>query len=310
MTDLPKLPDGTHSHNLPAETQLSFYALDTRSQNQPSTSSSEPSGEEIISRNTPPSSIQTQLSFPGSELSTPFLIVFADRECHSAAELAQAMADAWDEARRRLISGTLAEALDAVSLPAAAICRAQTAAVASGQITPDRAVLEAIHHLSGNRIVVWQGRRYAHGIDLGSSLLQALRGTGMIPAHCDSLLMSAAASLFAEEAQRPGLAALEARYAAPDCTMREKTCLMYMVGFLLCGTAALVLEGETFYTVEQLASWLEGRAKRSSAAFTRACHRLLDADHLLDPQLEAWLIALGRRQDVALWQAEMDAGIL
>ena len=62
--------------------------------------------------------------------------------------------------------------------------------------------------------------------------------------------------------------------------------------------------------MEQLSAWLESRAKRSTAAFTRACHRLLDADHLLDPQLEAWLIALGRRQDVAKWQAEMDAGML
>lgn len=308
MTDLPKLPDSIYSQNQPEETQLSLYDIKVFSQN--TTPDSEFSDGETISQNITLPSVPAQLSIPGGELSSPFHLIFAGRECRSAAELAQAMADAWDEARKGLLSGTLAEALDAVSLPAAAICREQTTAAAAGQITPDRAVLEAIHRLSGERIAVWQGRRYANGIDLGSSLLQALRGTGMIPAHCDSLLMSAAASLFAEEAQRPGLAALEARYAAPDCTLREKTCLMYMVGFLLCGTAALVLEGETFYTVEQLASWLEGRAKRSSTAFTRACHRLLDADHLLDPQLEAWLIALGRRQDVALWQAEMDAGIL
>ena len=85
---------------------------------------------------------------------------------------------------------------------------------------------------------------------------------------------------------------------------------MYIVGFLLSGVTAFVTEGETFYTVEQLASWLEGRCKRSPAAFTRACHRLLDENHLLDPQLEAWLIALGRRQDVQKWQAEIDAGVL
>lgn len=251
-----------------------------------------------------------QLSVPDSDIASSFLFTFAGRECHSVQELAQAMADAWDEARRGLLSSSLADALDAVSLSAAAICREETADVAAGYITPDRAVLNAIHRLSGQPIVVWQGRRYASGADLGGSLLQALRGSGTIPVHFDSLMMSGASSVFADEAQQPGLRGLEARYAAPDAALREKTCLMYMVGFLLCGTAALVMEGETFYTVEQLAAWLESRVKRSTAAFTRACHRLLDADHLLDPQLEAWLIALGRRQDVQKWQAEMDAGMV
>lgn len=252
----------------------------------------------------------TELTLPDEGIIPAFLFTFAGRECCSAAELAQAMADAWDEARLGLLSGSLAGALDAVSLTAAAICQEVSAAIAAGRITPDRGVLEAIHRLSGVKLVVWQGRRYASAIDLGDSLLQALRGTGTIPAHFDSLMSSAAASVFAEEGQQPGLRGLEERCAQPDCTMREKTCLMYMVGFLLCGSAALVMEGETFYTVEQLGAWLESRARRSTAAFTRACHRLLDADHLLDPQLEAWLIALGRRQDVTKWQAEMDAGML
>lgn len=242
--------------------------------------------------------------------SVPFVFVFAGRECRSMADLAQAMADAWEETRLGLLNGTLAESLDEVSLAAAAICREQTAAIAEGSMTPDRGVLEAIHRLSGEKPVVWHGRRYASAADLGSSLLQALRGTGMIPAHFDSLMLGGAVSVFAEEEQKPGLRGLEARYAAPDCVPREKTCLMYLVGFLLCGTAALVMEEETFYTVAQLAAWLQARAKRSGPAFTRACHRLLDADHLLDPQLEAWLIALGHRQDVAKWQAEMDAGML
>lgn len=264
-----------------------------------------PDGIDVSQNNT----MMAALS-PETIPSAPFVFVFAGRECRSMADLAQAMADAWEETRLGLLNGTLAESLDEVSLAAAAICREQTAAITEGSMTPDRGVLEAIHRLSGEKPVVWHGRRYASAADLGSSLLQALRGTGMIPAHFDSLMLGGAVSVFAEEEQKPGLRGLEARYAAPDCVPREKTCLMYLVGFLLCGTAALVMEEETFYTVAQLAAWLQARAKRSGAAFTRACHRLLDADHLLDPQLEAWLIALGHRQDVAKWQAEMDAGML
>ena len=251
--------------------------------------------------------VYAPLSVPEEQLIPGFLLVFAGVECRSEAQLAQALADHWEEARRALTDGTLAAQLDSASLAAAAVCRTLAAAVADGTLTPDRAVLELIHRLSGGCPVVWQGRRYADAIDLGASLLQALRGSGAIPAHFSSLLTSGAVALFAPENQRMGLASLAERCAAADCAQRELLCLMFMVGFLLCGVPALVMEGETFYTVAELAQWLEARCRRSSAAFTRACHRLLDADGLLDPQLEAWLIALGHHADVAKWQAESDA---
>ena len=257
-------------------------------------------GELIPLPDVPPAQPNSAFRIPHSAFS----------HCTSRLELANAMADAWDEARQALISGDLAEALDACDLVAAAICRDQTANIASGRYTPDRAVLEAIRRLSEMPMVVWCGRRYAGAPDLGGSLLQALRGTGVIPAHLDSLLRSGAASVFGEPARHEALAAIEARYAAPDCAPREQMLLMYMVGFLLSGVAAFIIGGETFYTVEELAGWLEACCKRSPAAFTRACHRLLDENHLLDPQLEAWLSAIGCRQDVQKWQAEIDAGML
>lgn len=258
----------------------------------------------------PDALIPLDTSLAGCGPAPVFRCIFAEQECLSRYELAMAMADAWDEARADLVTGRLAALLDETDLVAAAICRDQAASIASGRFTPDRGVLEAILLLSDAPLVVWRCRRYEGAADLGGSMLQALRGTGVIPAHCDSLVMSGAASVFADDAQRPALQAIETRYAAPDCTLREKTLLMYIVGFLLSGVAAFIMEGETFYTVSQLSAWLEARAKRSSAAFTRACHRLLDENHLLDPQLEAWLCAIGCRQEVARWQAEIDEGML
>lgn len=281
----------------------------------PADMAEEPATDLILPADASPEEPQAGLILPETALSVDpaedaFCVTFAGQECHSLAELASVMVDAWGEARTALLNGTLAEALDGVDLAAAAICREQAATVAAGRFTPDRGLLEAIRRLSGQPLVVWRGRRYASAEDLGGSMLQALRGTGAIPAHVDSLMVSGAAAVFAAPAQKEGLAAIGARCAAPDCSMREKTLLTYMTGYLLSGVAAFVMEGETFYTVEDLGAWLENRCKRSPAAFTRACHRLLDESNQLDPQLEAWLIALGRRQDVAKWQSEMDAGML
>lgn len=296
MTDLPLLPQ---PGDVPAELMIAPGASLIPPVHRP---------DKLILPDDPAALILADDVLPAAS-AAPFRCEFAGRLCSCRAELAQAMADAWDEARAALLASTLAGQLDASDLPAAALCRSLTARIAAGDITPDRAVLEAIRALSGQPLIIWCSRRYASAQDLGGSVLQALRGTGVIPAHCDSLMRGGAASLFADESQRTALAALESRYAAPDCSGRERTLLMYMVGFLLSGVAAFVLEDETFYTVEQLSEWLESRAKRS-AAFTRVCHRMLDEDYLLDPQLEAWLIALGRRQDVALWQAEIEAGML
>lgn len=297
MTDFPLLP-------LPGDSPAEMIVAPEASLIPPGEASAS-----HLSAGDPAALVPLSSALPTASADMPFRCEFAGRLCSSRKELALAMADAWDDARTALLTSALAEQLDAADLPAAAFCRSLTARIAASEITPDRAVLEAIRALSGQPLVVWCGRRYASAQDLGGSLLQALRGTGVIPAHCDSLMRSGAASLFADESQRAPLSALESRCAAPDCSVREQTLLTYMVGFLLSGVAAFVLEDETFYTVEQLAGWLEARARRS-AAFSRACHRLLDEDFLLDPQLEAWLIALGRRQDVALWQAEIEAGML
>lgn len=254
--------------------------------------------------------IPLEPTLPAGADAHEFRIDFGGHVCHSPAELALCMADSWEEARAAILTGALAQALDSADLAAAAICRDAAAAVAAGHFTPDRAVLEVIHRLSGEVPVVWCGRRYSDAADLGGSLLQALRGTGTLPPHFSGLMTGGAASVFVDPSRRAGLQALESRCAAPDCSPREQMLLAYMAGFLLSGVAAFVTEGETFYTVEELAAWLESRARRSIAAFSRACHRLLDENHLLDPQLEAWLIAIGRRQDVARWQTEIDAGML
>ncbi|MBQ2954525.1 MAG: hypothetical protein IJE07_13420 [Clostridia bacterium] len=307
MTDLPQLPMLPPADDAP-ETTLIPIPGDPGAAIVPADDAPEAIIIPVID---PVAAIIPADGIPAADLTPDFEFTFAGRPCHSRHDLAMAMADAWDEARAALITGELAHQLDACDLVAAAICRDQAANIAAGRFTPDRGVLEAIHRLSGETPVVWRGRRYAGASDLGGSLLQALRGTGVIPAHLDSLLLSGAASVFCDDATRcEGLQAIEARYASPDCAEREKTLLMYMVGYLLSGVAAFVTEGETFYTVEDLAAWLVGRSKRSPAAFTRACHRLLDENHLLDPQLEAWLCAIGCRQDVQKWQAEIDAGML
>ena len=43
----------------------------------------------------------------------------------------------------------------------------------------------------------------------------------------------------------------------------------------------------------------------SYADFERFCHRMIDYNDTLDVQLEAWLIALGKRSELDLWRRQM-----
>ena len=54
--------------------------------------------------------------------------------------------------------------------------------------------------------------------------------------------------------------------------------------------------------VGELANYMKGLLDSSYEEFEEFCHSLIDYDDTLDVQLEAWLIALGKRKELELWR--------
>ena len=55
-------------------------------------------------------------------------------------------------------------------------------------------------------------------------------------------------------------------------------------------------------SVSELTAYMKGLLDSSYEEFEDFCHSMIDYDDTLDVQLEAWLIALGKRKELDAWR--------
>ena len=67
----------------------------------------------------------------------------------------------------------------------------------------------------------------------------------------------------------------------------------------------LDIDGRKFRTVEELAGHMRNKLDTSLEAFVRLCHKLVDYDGKLDAQFEAWLINIGKKEELENWRASL-----
>ena len=58
-----------------------------------------------------------------------------------------------------------------------------------------------------------------------------------------------------------------------------------------------------FSTMDAFADFQEETVYESQEEFTRICHTLVDARNRLDPQFEAWLVAIGKGDALESWKS-------
>ena len=82
---------------------------------------------------------------------------------------------------------------------------------------------------------------------------------------------------------------------------------LYLMGYQLSGQKFLLLDGNRIRTTGELAAYMRSLLSESFKRFEALCHRLADVDGNLDQQLEAWLIAIGKQDELDRWSLAMNA---
>ena len=77
------------------------------------------------------------------------------------------------------------------------------------------------------------------------------------------------------------------------------------MAYTLSGQKLLLLDGEQLRTAGEFADHLRCVLEESYEKFEALCHRLVDYDGNLDGQLEAWLTAIGKQQEIEAWRASL-----
>ena len=102
-------------------------------------------------------------------------------------------------------------------------------------------------------------------------------------------------------------AALETSHNVGSKNKRDTMMNYYTMAYLLSGQKLFAIGEKRLKNVSELTAHMKGLLDSSYEEFEDFCHSLIDYDDTLDVQLEAWLIALGKRKELDAWRHSLNA---
>jgi len=238
----------------------------------------------------------------------PYL--FLGKEYASVSELAAAFAQNWEQGKKQLFRGLAAKHFRPYRPETARICAEAEAEAARLGGKDDIIFWKFLYRLDPDlKGFYWKGRTFESLPALGRELLEQLWAGdhSHLPYH-ETVLREKLLSVYAETADPGNEALLKAAKAIEDSYEMEKldrTDLrrtFYLMAYTLSGQKLMQLDGEQFRTVGEFAAYLRSKLDESYKAFEKLCHRLADYDGNLDVQLETWLIAIGKQDELERWR--------
>jgi hypothetical protein len=77
------------------------------------------------------------------------------------------------------------------------------------------------------------------------------------------------------------------------------------MAYRISGERVFVAGNNRFKNVNELATFMKKLLESSYEKFVEFCHSLISYDDVLDVQLEAWLIALGKSTELEKWRKQL-----
>jgi len=108
------------------------------------------------------------------------------------------------------------------------------------------------------------------------------------------------------EKLKKAAAAIEDSYELEKSNGTDMRRTYYLMAYMLSGQKLLLLNGEQFRTVGELASYMRSVLDESFDSFESLCHKLVGYDGQLDFQLETWLMAIGKQKELEKWRASIN----
>lgn len=228
-------------------------------------------------------------------------------------KLAEALALKWTEGMKHLYKGRLTAHFNTCNPIAAAWCRNAVAEATQSAGHDERIFWHVLHQMAPrDERFFWKGRVYQDMPALGREILDSLRSrTGRDNPLYDSILSEGMISAYVAAKLRadPGLTAvagaLEDKWRLIAEEKGNRQLAYYAAGYALSGQHLLVMDGLEIRTPAELAEHMRALLAESLEALKKFCHRLVDYDGTLDVQLEAWLTAIGRGEEIAKWRGKL-----
>lgn len=160
----------------------------------------------------------------------------------------------------------------------------------------------------------WMGQIYESLPALGRDTLEKLwKNDKSNYTYWDSILGNKLLSnyLATVKSKNAGLSAaasaLETAHSLANRSKRDTLMNYYTMAYLLSGQKLFSIGNKQLKNVAELTAHMKSLLDSSYEEFEDFCHTLIDYDDTLDVQLEAWLIALGKRKELNAWRNSLNA---
>lgn len=234
---------------------------------------------------------------------------FLKEKYSNIVELVNAMAINWNEGKKQLFRGLLSGFFKSVDPEIAGYCIDAEEAHANGG-NADVLFFQTIYKISPTtRQFFWRGNKFDSLSDFGCNILERLRNNdrsnyGLYDEVLARRLISEYVRMKDAKNEELITAAksLEDRFNKKHIDEHEKVISYYLTGFMLSGQRSLILDSKSFLSVDELVSFLHECLKKPGSEFKDMCGRLIDRLGTLDEQFEAWLITIGKFEELENWK--------
>lgn len=230
------------------------------------------------------------------------------------AQLVTAFAKNWEEGKKQLFRGYITSHFRIYNQDIARKCQAAEEEAGRENGRDDIIFWKLLYQIHPKlKGFYWKGQTFESLPAFGRDVLEKLWDRDYSQfSYYASILGEKLLSQYVLQAQpkneklKKAAAAIEDSYELEKANGTDMRRTYYLMAYTLSGQKLLLLDGEQFRTVGELAGYMRSVLEESYDRFESLCHRLIDYDGNLDFQLETWLIALGKQDEIDKWRASMN----
>jgi serine/threonine protein kinase len=247
----------------------------------------------------------------GNEKSGILPYVFLNEAYSDLASLVDALVLNWSDGKKQLFRGLLSGYFKSRNPEIAGFCLDAEEAASKNE-KDDLIFFRLLYKLNPNtKAFYWKGKIYQGLSAFGRIMLDQLWSGSKDLVFYDEVLSERLLSAYIDQVDpenteiKDAVKGLEDGYVLNCPTASDKLLHYYLVAYMLSGQKLLRIDKLDFRTVGELAEYMKHLLDDSFDKFQYFCHRMINYDDHLNEQLEAWLIAIGKRKELDEWRRSL-----
>lgn len=240
---------------------------------------------------------------------------FAGQAYKDIPSLITALASNWNDGKKQLYRGLLSAFFKSFDPEVAGFCMDAEEEATRTSEKDDLIFWELLYKIYPEFDgFYWMGQNYESLPALGRDMLERLwRKDKSNYSYWDGILENKLLTNYLTKVKSnnaklaKATAALETAHNVGDRSERDTMMNYYIMAYLLSGQKIFAVNEKRLKSVSELTAYMKELIDSSYEEFEDLCHSLIDYDDTLDVQLEAWLIALGKRKKLDAWYYSLNA---